>query len=144
MIEEQATVVKIEGHDIWVEGTQSNACGSCQQKASCSTQALSQLSKKKVTRVNSTLDLHIGDPVIIAIDEGLLLRASALLYFLPLIGLFIGAFLANFFLASSDYKDIGMAVSAVTGFLICLLLIHQYQKSLAPCHLTEPTVVRKL
>ena len=134
MIEEQATVVKIEGHDIWVEGTQSNACGSCQQKASCSTQALSQLSKKKVTRVNSTLDLHIGDPVIIAIDEGLLLRASALLYFLPLIGLFI----------SSVYKDIGMAVSAVTGFLICLLLIHQYQKSLAPCHLTEPTVVRKL
>ena len=91
MLEELARVVKIENHQVWIESSPMNGCASCQQKASCSTNAIGSVLKNKQVPVDSDIQLNPGDNVLVAIDERVLLRASLLLYFLPILALFLGA-----------------------------------------------------
>ena len=145
MIEESAVVVKIENHQVWVESGPNSGCGGCQQKASCTTQAISSVLKKKSVPVDSDIILKVGDAVRVAIDENLLLRASLILYVLPLIALFTGAGMVDWLLADSvQYKDLWVAASAVLSFLLSLCLINQAQYLLLLNHYARPVVVRKL
>ena len=145
MIEELAVVVKIENHQVWVEGGQNSACGGCQQKASCTTNALGSVLKKKSVPVDSNIQLKTGDEVIVAIDENLLLRASILLYLVPLIALFTGAGIADWLLAdNTGYADLGIAGSAVLSFLLSLWLINKTQSLLILNYYARPVVLRKM
>jgi sigma-E factor negative regulatory protein RseC len=139
MIEELAVVVKIENYQVWVEGGQNSACGGCRQKASCTTNALGSVLKKKSVRVDSDIELKIGDNVMVAIDEAVLLQASLLLYLLPLIALFTGAGLADWLLAG-----LWIAASALSGFLLCLWLINKAQNLMILGYYARPTVVKKI
>ena len=81
----------------------------------------------------------------VAIDESLLLRATLVLYLLPLIALFTGAGLADWLLAdNARYADLWMAGSGVTSFLLSLWLINKAQGLLLLCHYARPIVVRKI
>ena len=141
MIEESAIVVKIENHQIWVESGSNSACGGCQQKASCTTNALGSMLKKKSVQVDSDILLKTGDQVVVAVDENLLLRASLLLYLVPLIALFTGAGFADWLLV--DNSDLWIAGSGVTSFLISLWIINKAQNLLIMSY-ARPVVVRKI
>jgi sigma-E factor negative regulatory protein RseC len=144
MIEETAVVVKIANHQVWVESAQNSACGGCLQKASCATSAIGSVLKKKSVPVDCDMQLKIGDQVTVAIDENLLLRASLLLYLLPLIALFAGAAIADGLLAdNAPYADLWLAGSAVLSFLASLWLINKVQ-SLLVMGYARPVVVRKI
>ena len=145
MIEELAVVVKIENHQVWVEGGQNSACSGCQQKASCTTNVLGSVLKKKSVPVDSDIQLKTGDEVMVAIDESLLLRASLLLYLLPLIALFTGAGIADWILAdNAPYVDLWIAGSAFLSFLFSLWLINKAQSLLILNYYARPVVVRKI
>lgn len=145
MIEELAKVVKIENHQVWVESGQNNACGGCLQKASCTTNALGNILKKKSVPVDSNIQLKTGDEVMVAIDESLLLRASLLLYLLPLIALFTGAGIADWLLADNIlYVDLWIVGSAFLSFLFSLWLINKAQSLLILNYYARPVVVRKI
>jgi len=96
--------------------------------------------------VDSDMQLGIGDEVMIAIDESLLLRASLLLYLLPLIALFTGAGIADWLLADNNalYADLWIAGSALLGFLFILWLINKAQNLLILNYYARPVVVRKI
>ena len=145
MIEELAVVVKIENREVWVESGQNSACGGCQQKASCTTNALGSVLKKKSVPVDSDIQLKTGDEVMVAIDESLLLRASLLLYLLPLLALFTGAGIADWILAdNAPYVDLWIAGSAFLSFLFSLWLINKAQSLLILNYYARPVVVRKI
>jgi len=145
MIEELAVVVKIENHQVWVESGQNSACGGCQQKASCTTNTLGSVLKKKSVPVDSDIQLKTGDEVMVAIDESLLLRASLLLYLAPLIALFTGAGIADWLLADDAlYADLWIFGSALLSFLFSLWLINQAQNLLLLNYYARPVVVRKI
>ncbi|MEQ1739888.1 MAG: SoxR reducing system RseC family protein [Methyloglobulus sp.] len=145
MIEELAVVVKIENYQVWVEGGQSSACGGCLQKASCTTNALGSVLKKKSVRVDSDIELKTGDQVMVAIDEAVLLQASLLLYLLPLIALFTGAGIADWLVADNiRYADLWIAASALSGFLLCLWLINKAQNLMILGYYARPTVIKKM
>jgi sigma-E factor negative regulatory protein RseC len=145
MIEELAVVMKIENHRVWVESRQNSACGGCQQKASCTTNALGSVLKKKSVPVDSDIQLKTGDEVMVAIDESLLLRASILLYLVPLIALFTGAGIADWLLADNAlYADIWITVSALVSFLFSLWLINKAQNLLILSYYAPPVVVRRI
>jgi len=145
MIEELAIVVKIENHQVWVEAAQNSACGGCQQKASCTTKAFGSILKKKSVPVDSGIQLKTGDEVMVAIDESLLLRASLLLYLVPLIALFTGAGIADWLLADNIlYADLWIAGSALLGFIFSLWLINKAQSLLILNYYARPVVVRKI
>ncbi|WP_340123401.1 SoxR reducing system RseC family protein [Methylobacter svalbardensis] len=143
MIEELAVVVKIENHQVWVESGANSACGGCLQKASCTTNAIGSVLKKKSVPVDSDIQLKTGDEVMVAIDENLLLRASLLLYLVPLIALFAGAGMADWLLANGMYADLWIAGSAVLSFLVSLWIINKMQ-SLLILGYARPVVVRKV
>lgn len=145
MIEELAVVVKIENHQVWVESGQNSACGGCLQKASCSTNAIGSVLKKKSVPVDSDIQLKTGDEVLVAIDENLLLRASLLLYLVPLIALFTGAGMADWLLADdAPHADLWIAGSAVASFLLSLWIINKAQSLLILNYYARPVVVRKV
>ncbi|MDD1626084.1 MAG: SoxR reducing system RseC family protein [Methylococcaceae bacterium] len=145
MIEELAVVVKIENHQVWVVSGQNSACSGCQQKASCTTNALGSVLKKKSVPVDCDIQLKTGDEVMVAIDENLLLRASLLLYLVPLIALFTGAGIADWLLPDSAlYLDLWIAGSALLSFLLSLWLINQAQSLLILNYYARPVVVRKV
>lgn len=144
MIEELAVVVKIENHQIWVESGQNSACGGCLQKASCTANAIGSVLKKKSVPVDSDIQLRTGDQVMVAIDESLLLRASLLLYLVPLIALFTGAGMADWLLAdNAKSADLWVAGSALLSFLVSLWIINKAQ-SLLVLSYARPIVVRKV
>ena len=145
MIEELAVVVKIENHQVWVEGGQNSACGGCLQKASCTANAIGSVLKKKSVPVDSDIQLKTGDQVMVAIDENLLLRASLLLYLVPLIALFSGAGMADWLLpVDARYADLWTAGSAVLSFIVSLWLINKAQSLLILNYYARPVVVRKV
>jgi sigma-E factor negative regulatory protein RseC len=145
MIEESAIVVKIENHQVWIESGQNRACGGCQLKASCTTHALDSVLKKKSVPVDCDLQLKTGDQVMVAVDESLLLRASLLLYLVPLIALFTGAGIADWLLADNAlYANLGIAGSALLSFLCSLWLINKAQSLLILNYYARPVVVRKI
>ena len=145
MIEELAVVVKIDNHQVWVESGQSSGCGGCQQKASCTTNAIGSVLKKKSVPVDCDIQLKTGDEVVVAIDENLLLRASLLLYLMPLIALFTGAGIADRMLPDNgQYADLWIAGSALLSFLLSLWLINKAQRLLILNYYARPVVIRKV
>ncbi|CAA9891316.1 Sigma-E factor negative regulatory protein RseC [Candidatus Methylobacter favarea] len=145
MIEELAVVVKIENHQVWVESGQAGACGGCRQKASCTTDVFGSVLKKKPVPVDSDMHLKSGDQVIVAIDENLLLRASLLLYMVPIIALFTGAGIADWLLENNArYAELWIAGSALLSFLLSLWLINKAQHLLILNYYARPVVVKKV
>ncbi len=145
MIEELAVVVKIENRQVWVEGSQQDACGGCRQKASCTTHALGSVLRKKPVPVESSIQLKTGDTVAVAIDGNLLLRAALLVYLLPLIALFTGAGIADWLLEDhAGYADLWIAGSAVLSFLLSLWSIHKLHTRCARFPCPKPVVVKKI
>ncbi|MDD5578188.1 MAG: SoxR reducing system RseC family protein [Methylobacter sp.] len=145
MIEELAIVVKIENHQVWVESGSNSACGGCQQKASCTTNAIGSALKKKSVPVDCDIQLKTGDQVMVAIDENLLLRAALLLYLLPLMALFTGAGIADWLLVdNARYADLWIAGSALLSFLLSLWLINRAQNLLLLSYYARPVVVKKI
>lgn len=140
MLEESAIVVKIDEGQTWVVGIQNNACSGCAQKTSCSSTALASVLKKKPVPVDNELSLQIGDTVVVAIDESLLLRAAFSLYLLPLIALFIGAGIADGLTSdTTPYADLWIAGSALSSLALSLWI----QKNAAFKDYARPVVIKK-
>ena len=126
MIEEQAVIVKIDAHTIWIEKSNYSGCVSCQHMSSCTTQTVSQLLKKKSLRLVNTQEFKLGDTVTITIDENLLLCASISMYLYPILALFLGAFIADGFIEDTNaYKDLWVIISTFISFIIYLIGIKQ-------------------
>jgi sigma-E factor negative regulatory protein RseC len=144
MIEESAVVVKVVDYQVWVATESNSACSACQQKSSCSTSALATLLDRRAVPVDSAIRLTEGDKVMVSIDEGLLIRASLLLYMVPLMALFAGAGLADWLLnVNSPHSDLWIAGSAFFSFLFSLVFINKAQILLIAVS-NRPVVVRKI
>lgn len=92
MIEETATVVRVDAGDAWVSVRTRSACGHCSAGSDCGTAMVAQLfgEKENLLRLHDTLGVAPGEQVVIGISNALLLKASALAYIAPLLG-FIAA-----------------------------------------------------
>lgn len=144
MLEESAIVVKIDNGQTWVVGTQNNACAACAQQAGCSSTALASVLKKKPIPVDNELTLQIGDTVMVAIDESVLLRAAFSLYIAPLISLFIGASITDSLVSdTTPYGDVWVAGGALTGLALALFILRTIQKYAFLNYYARPVVVKK-
>jgi sigma-E factor negative regulatory protein RseC len=89
MIEERARVVELMSGRVIIEAARTSACAQCQAASSCGQKSLSEWAASKMTHIEvdnpDNLPVHIGDDVIVGIDEGGFVKASALIYMLPLL-----------------------------------------------------------
>lgn len=143
MIEEIAVISKIEQHQVYVESRQNSACSGCIQKEACATSVLDKFFKKRsvAVDVDTQLKLEIGDKVMVAINEAVLLRASLLLYLLPLLVMFISTLMGEWLLPDGQ---LSLAIIAISSLLTSLFLIHQYQHSYLMNYSLRPVITKKL
>lgn len=89
MIEEQATVVEVEGDLAWVESGARSGCGGCAARQGCGTGALGQWLRRRARAVPAVnpVGARVGERVVIGLAEEALLRGSLLVYLSPLLGM---------------------------------------------------------
>ena len=79
MLEETGVVVAVENDQAWVQTIRKSACASCEAKSGCGQGVLSRMSDGKANQVlvNNTLNLNVGEEVLIGIPEELLIKETS-------------------------------------------------------------------
>lgn len=144
MIEEQASVVSVQGDQIWVETKRKSVCGTCSARKGCGTASLEQLFGRRRTQmmVSTSLPVKTGDEVILGIEESTLLRGSLLLYGLPLLLLIAGAIVMSYAIPGAG--ELYVISGAVTGLILGLYLVAGYSRKLRLNPRYHPTILRVL
>jgi sigma-E factor negative regulatory protein RseC len=83
-LEQQVTVIAIEGDEAIVSGRRANSCGDCAGKASCSTLG-SWKDRMVEMRVKNTIHARVGDEVLLELPDAVLMRVAFRLYGLPML-----------------------------------------------------------
>ncbi|MBF0145090.1 MAG: SoxR reducing system RseC family protein [Magnetococcales bacterium] len=96
MIQEEVVVIALEGDHAIVAGQRQKSCGSCHQEGACSTLSFGAGFKEIRLRAENHIGARIGDRVILELSERHLLRASFLVYIVPVIALFVGGFFVRY------------------------------------------------
>ncbi|MFZ5579966.1 MAG: SoxR reducing system RseC family protein [Pseudomonadota bacterium] len=99
MLEARGRVVAIEEGGVWVESVRQSACGACASKGHCGTalfgDALTGQGRFDRILARDDVGVGVGEDVIVGLPEEGMLRASLMLYGLPLLGLIGGMLLAR-------------------------------------------------
>ncbi len=113
-------VVVVTDTKAWVESEAKSACGSCAMAKGCGTKVISGYFGKNAAPFEMANDFEgaVGDRLEIGIENTAILKASALIYLLPLAGLVIGAILGAA-LNTSDIFSAGLGlIGLMAGFFL--------------------------
>ncbi|WP_299794088.1 SoxR reducing system RseC family protein [uncultured Shewanella sp.] len=120
MMEEMAKVISCDT-DGWVkvEVKVKNACNHCENTESCGTSAVSKAFSPKVQEfsIQSDITYQPGDLIKLGLPESVILKAAALVYLMPLLGLFSGAGLVSLISALLELSagDLFVIPGALSG-----------------------------
>lgn len=97
MIEQTGRVVALDESRIWVEVVPQASCKGCSAQEGCGQSLLQKVAGSRLERLvlDKTLDLQVGDWVLLGMEGEAVLNASLLVYGLPLAGLMLGAIFAR-------------------------------------------------
>ena len=111
MLSESALVTRRDGNRVELELQRSSACDHCELSQGCGTGALGRLlgRRSRPLVIETDKDCEPGDRVLLELPESALVRASLLLYGLPLFGLVFGGLLAAM-LALAEWLVVGIAL----------------------------------
>lgn len=117
-MEEEAVVISVSGQHAKVRLQRGTSCDSCGSKASCATAS----GEEKDVDVINEAGAAPGQRVIIAVNPGVLLKASLTVYMLPLVALIGGAILGSKLAESMGAASQADAWAAATGFGLMILV----------------------
>ncbi|MET4693995.1 SoxR reducing system RseC family protein [Endozoicomonas lisbonensis] len=153
MIEEQGRVVTVEEGAVWVETIRKTTCSSCSARNGCG-QHLAEKYKSSKTHsyiraaneTGSTIKEH--DEVVIGIPEDSLMKASMVVYLLPLLSMMAGLWLGSF-LVLGDLVTVLLALSGLAAGFVPVRMLGQKASELCrvqvlkvtPRQLDEPELV---
>ena len=97
MIEEMGTVVAVEDNYAWIETQVKTTCSSCKASDSCPTSTVAEAFSPKPEHIKLAVPcaLVVGQQVKIGITENALLRASAMVYIMPLLLAMLALFILH-------------------------------------------------
>lgn len=124
-----AEMLKQTGHVIarhdddsyWVELDAGDSCGGCSAKAGCGQRLFVRKSAEKYRRflIRSELPLETGEAVTIEMDESAVLKASLLVYGLPLLALLVCLMVT----AALGLSDVQVAAFTLLGLILAALSV---------------------
>ncbi len=114
-----------------VKVRRAEACQTCSAKSAC--MALGGKTQDVVLVVDNTVGATPGDSVVLTLSEANFIKASAVLYLVPALGLIGGALAGNSFYVELGLKSdpaaiIGSVVGLAVGLLVTKLLSGQMSK----------------
>ena len=92
MATEQGIVIKVDAATAWVKTTKTSACKGCAAKSSCT--ALGGGKEMEVEAINDA-GAQVGQKVVLHFQTSPLLKATFMLYVLPILFLIFGAFVGD-------------------------------------------------
>ncbi len=143
MIEEQGSIVAVEGDYAWVESARRSSCGSCSAKG-CGTGALDKVFGRKIQRirVRNAIAAPVGAQVVLGIEEGAFLQGSVAVYIFPLVTMFALALLAEVLLAPGS--DLLVALAGLCGLGLGLLALKGVSERVAHARRFQAIVLRRV
>lgn len=130
MLTETARVVARDCDGLWVETIRKSTCNSCSAQKGCGHGLLNRMSdgRRNLVRVLpgdcDTRDYEIGDDVVVALPEDVLLRGSVIVYLVPLVATLVGAGLGSWF--NPQAGDVASAIGALLGFASGIGLVRMH------------------
>ncbi|UVE18778.1 SoxR reducing system RseC family protein [Pseudomonas sp. LS44] len=143
MIEQVGRVVAVDLDAVWVETLRKSTCSNCSANSGCGQGLMDKLgigARRGYVRALCNLQLAVGDSVIIGVREDHLLRASLLVYLLPLLIFFAFAMFAQW-LAFSEPLII---VCGLGGLALAGIVVRWYSRYKAHDPALQPVVLRAM
>ncbi len=137
MTVEKARVIAVDadsGADncaLWVETFQQSTCGSCEAKGTCGQGVLGRWLGRGTHCIRVLCDkgqadlFSVGQWVEIGVPDGVVLKASIMMYILPLFGLIAGAIAFD----SANSSDLMAIIGAAGGFVLGLIGVRIYERT---------------
>jgi sigma-E factor negative regulatory protein RseC len=129
MIEETAVVIEKSKSQVTLEIERRSACAICGQTRGCGNATWGKMlghQQHAIQAVNA-IDANVGDRVVVGIQERAVLNAAYLLYFLPLLALFIGAGIASVLFRHDFYVILGAILGLLFGFFGVKQYVNRHQ-----------------
>lgn len=117
MLEETATIVRIEGDSAWIATRPRSACTHCASSTSCEVGMLSKVFAlhTAVLEIENTLGASVGDRVVVGVPDAALVRASGIAYLMPLFGLIAVVMSAELLGFAGQLGEGGKALLGICG-----------------------------
>ena len=147
MIEETATVVKCEGDFAWVEAQRQTTCGSCAANKGCGTSVLAKVIGKKVSRMKAInkAQAHVGETVIVGMNETALLKGSLAVYMIPLVFMLLFAVTGQVVAGQMTWQtEPVVIVFALLGLVTAGLWLRGFTRRIQHDNEYQPIVLRRL
>lgn len=138
--EETALVSHIKDTFVYLETQNQASCGNCRSKSGCGNiSSIFTLKIKNNLRMKNTLNLKEGDSVVVGMPTEKLLLVTGLMYMLPLILLFILAYIAKIYLGETM-----SIIAGLVGFFGGFLLVKQLTRIGTIAEFFRPKLIRKI
>ena len=128
-MEQQVSVIAVEGRDAIVSGRRASACGDCAGKASCSTMG-SWVERTIELRLSNTIAAQVGDQVLLEVPDSAVLRIAFRLYAMPMLAFVLAGLAARSLALYLGWPAVEL-VAALSGFVAVLSYYLWYRRSLA-------------
>ncbi|MCC2614700.1 SoxR reducing system RseC family protein [Aestuariibacter halophilus] len=132
MIEEIGQISRVDNDHIWVETEIKTTCGSCEAQSSCGTGAVAKAfaPKKDTLILRCREPAEVGQKVKLGIPEQQLVKASALMYLIPLAVLIATALTGQWLMTSMGIENELWLVGAclLTGLASFVTLRRMFEK----------------
>lgn len=139
---EEGIVIKSKSNKVLIEAEPINACEGCRSRKQC---IMTTDGKKRQIWVNSNIELKTGDHVEFKIEEKVILFSSVLIYFFPILFLFLGSILGFYYNEKLGLtNDISAAIVGIIFFILSFLIINFISKLVKSKNLFYPTITRKI
>jgi sigma-E factor negative regulatory protein RseC len=123
----------------WVKTKRSSACSSCGSRHHCLTQGSDQM----VVKAQNSAQAKKGDEVELYLSTKTKLKTTAVVYLIPVLGIFVGAFSADpLSKALGMNPSLGMAVFTLTGLVSAVFLMRYLANRMAAKQALIPLVKR--
>ncbi|MGD2099140.1 MAG: SoxR reducing system RseC family protein [Desulfobacterales bacterium] len=139
MTAEHGIVEKVEPGWAWVKTKRSSACADCGSRHHCLTQGGDQM----LVKAQNTAGAKQGDEVELYLSTGTKLKGTAIVYLVPVLGIFVGAFSANPLSAMLGLNpSLGMAVFTLAGLVSAVFLMRYLANRMGSKQALNPIIKR--
>lgn len=145
-MKELARVVAVEDGGLWVETQRSSTCNSCAVQKGCGQGLMAKMMPGKehylwvVVQDANKPSVSVGDQVEISVPDDVILKASLIVYLVPLLAFIVGVITGNH-LSPGDAGAIG---GGVVGMLVGLGVVRLHATRVKHDARVQPRLLRIL
>lgn len=130
------TVVSTDGRTALVRSSGASGCGTCGESSGCGTRSLMAVfgSKTSLLQVENTVGARAGDRIEIEIEQGKIIKMSALSYLLPVLGMIGGGAIGNALQFGDGIAFAGAMLGLFAGFAYShrVFTSERWEREIAP------------